>query len=195
MDRRRLDGLGDVPVGCRKIVTTQAPIPRVSLQEVHKYVWFLPYTAETVVIETDDDGMGESAQRGFSYDQSVDGYTSLYRLVLTSYGYRCALTGARFAAPTLFLHADLDVEAIQPREQGGPLSVDNYLPMIKSLRIPFRDGLITIENDYRIIAPHPDLLDSDMLASLRGSLLLPEEILFRPGAAFLAYHRRYALGR
>lgn len=146
------------------------------------------------MVGTDDDGLGEEAQRGFAADESLDAYTSLYRLVLVSYGYRCALTGARFAAPISTLHADLEVTAIQPREQGGPLAIANYLPMIVSLVPAFRDGLITIEDDYRIRAPHPELLGPDMLAALRSSLVLPEAP-FRPGAEFLAHHRRFALGR
>ncbi|MGB3339038.1 MAG: hypothetical protein WBA73_17820 [Devosia sp.] len=146
------------------------------------------------MVGTDNDGLGEEAQRGFAADESLDAYTSLYRLVLVSYGYRCALTGARFAAPASALHPDLDVTAIQPREQGGPLAIANYLPMIVSLVPVFRDGLITIEDDFRILVPHPELLDRDTLAALRSSLALPEPP-FRPGPEFLAHHRRYALGR
>jgi hypothetical protein len=146
------------------------------------------------VVGIEDDGLGEEAQRGFAADESLDAYTSLYRLVLVSYGYRCALTGVRFAAPVSALHADLDVTAIQPREQGGPLAIANYLPMIVSLTKVFRDGLITIEDDFRILVPHPELLDRDMLSALRASLVLPEAP-FRPGPEFLAHHRRYALGR
>ena len=141
-----------------------------------------------------DSGLGEEPQRGFAADDSLEAYTSLQRLVLLSYGYRCALTGARFPAPASALHPDLDVTAIQPRDQGGPLAIANYLPMIASLTPVFRDGLVAIEDDYRILVPHPELLDRDTLAALRSSLLLPEAP-FRPGVEFLAHHRRYALGR
>ena len=148
------------------------------------------------MVDTDDDGLGEEAQRGFAAaDDTLGAYTGLYRLVLLAYGNRCALTGARFAPPVLTLHADLEVEAIQPREEGGPLAIANYLPMLASLAAPFRDGLITIADDYRIVVPHPELLDRDMLAGLRVSLALPDDPLFRPGSQFLAHHRRYALGR
>jgi hypothetical protein len=146
------------------------------------------------VVGGDEEGFEEEGQRGFAADESLDAYTSLYRLVLVSYGYRCALTGARFAPPAGTLHPDLEVEAIQPRAQGGPLSIANYLPMIVSMVPAFRDGLITIEDDFRIVVPQPQLLDRAMLDGLRSSLVLPEEP-FRPGAAFLAHHRRYALGR
>lgn len=147
------------------------------------------------MIGTDEDGLGEEPQRGFAADRSLDAHGSLYRLVLMAYGYRCAFTGARFSPPVTQMHPDLEVEAIQPREQGGPLSIANYLPMIASLRRPFRDGLITIEDDCRILVPHPDLLDRDMLSALRSSLALPDDPLFQPAIAHLAHHRRYALGR
>jgi hypothetical protein len=146
------------------------------------------------VVGDDEEGFKEEAQRGFAADESLDAYTSLYRLVLMSYGYRCALTGARFAPPTGALHPDLEVVAIQPREQGGPLTIANYLPMLVSLRRVFQDGLITVEDDYRIVVPRPEMLDRLILESLRSSLVLPDDP-FRPGAAFLAHHRRYALGR
>ena len=148
------------------------------------------------MVDTDDDGLGEEAQRGFAAaDDTLGAYTGLYRLVLLAYGNRCAFTGARFAPPVLTLHADLEVEAIQPREEGGPLAIGNYLPMITGLARPFRDGLVTIEDDYRIVVPHPDLLDGELLSVLRVGLMLPDEPMFRPGQEFLAHHRRYALGR
>lgn len=147
------------------------------------------------MVASDDDGLGEETQRGFAADEGLDAYTGLYRLVLVSYGYRCALTGARFAAPNATLHADLDVAAIQPREHGGPLVIANYLPMLGSLVPAFRGGLVAIEDDYRLLVPRPELLDRDTLAALRTSIIVPDDPLFRPGAAFLAHHRRYALGR
>lgn len=147
------------------------------------------------MVVDEEEGFGEEVQRGFAAAEELEAYTSLYRLVLISYGYRCALTGARFAAPTSALHPDLDVTAIQPRDQGGPLTIANYLPMIVSLTSAFREGLITIEDNYRILVPHPELLDRDTLAALRTSLLVPDDALLRPGTEFLAHHRRYALGR
>lgn len=148
------------------------------------------------MIDTEDDGLGEEAQRGFASDNHpINAHTDLQAVVLLAYRYRCALTGAQFERPVMHLHADLDVVAIQPREQGGPLAIANYLPMLHSLVQPFRDGLIVIEDDYRIVVPHGDLLDRDLISALRGSLALPDDGLFRPAPAYLAHHRRYALGR
>lgn len=145
---------------------------------------------------SDEDGLGEEPQRGFANASgSVGAYTDMQAVVLMGYRYRCVLTGAQFDKPVLHLHPDLDVVAIQPREQGGPLALANFLPMLSSLSGPFNHGLITIEDDYRIHVPQPDLLERKLRDVLRASLALPEDALFRPGRDFLAYHRRYALGR
>lgn len=144
---------------------------------------------------SDDKDFGEGPQHGFAVDQGLDAYRALYRLVLASYDYRCALTGANFAPPLRELHGDLEVVAIQRREQGGPLTIGNYLPMIGPLVGPFRDGLIAIEDDYRITVPQPALLRAGLQSALRAELVVPDDKLFRPEAAFLAHHRRYALGR
>ena len=149
------------------------------------------------MIEADEaeKGLGEEPQRGFAADHSLDAYTSLFGLVLLSYGYRCALTGAQFGPPKLHLHPDLDVVAIQPFQQGGPLSISNCLPLLSSLNRPFIGGLITIEDNYRILVPHPDLLGADVLAALRVTLAMPADEMLWPARDMLAYHRHYALGR
>ncbi|WEK04773.1 MAG: hypothetical protein P0Y65_00520 [Candidatus Devosia phytovorans] len=144
----------------------------------------------------DDDGLGEEAQRGFANaTDSVGAYTDMQAIVLMGYRYRCVLTGAQFGKQVLHLHPDLDVVAIQPLDQGGQLTIGNFLPMLSSLSGPFGDGLITIDDDYRIVVPHPDLLGRQLVDVLRHGLDLPGEELFKPGTGFLAYHRRYALGR
>ena len=145
--------------------------------------------------DKDDDGFGEEAQRGFAADHSVDAYTQFYGVVLIAYRHRCALTGGRFDPPPGILHGELDVVTIQPREAGGPLAIANYLPMIASMTPLFRHGLITIEDDYRIVVPRPDALGPELISALRSTLLVPDEPALRPGANHLAYHRRYALGR
>ena len=144
---------------------------------------------------SDDDGFEEAPQRGFAAGEPLEAYESLQRLVLTSYGHRCALTGERFEPVTRLLHPRLDVVAIRPRDHGGPLSIANYLPMVGELVDAFERGTILIEDDYRIIVPNADLLAPDTLARLRSALHVPAEHLFKPGATYLAYHRRFVLGR
>lgn len=140
-------------------------------------------------------GLGEEPQRGFAASDNLEAYTAIQALTLLSYGYRCSLTGAQFGPPKLHLHPDLDVVAIKALEQGGPLSISNFLPVLSSLKRPFMEGLITIDDSYRIVVPHPELLVRDTLTALRVSLLVPDDALLRPAAEFLAHHRRFALGR
>lgn len=142
-----------------------------------------------------DNGFEDLPQRGFAAGEPLEAYESLQRLVLTSYGYRCALTGERFEPAIGLLHPRLDVVAIRPRDHGGPLSIANYLPMVAELVEAFERGTILIEDDYRIIVPNAGLLDAGSLLRLRSALHVPAEHLFQPGAAYLAYHRRFVLGR
>ena len=75
------------------------------------------------------DGFGDSPQGGFAAGASLDVYEAIYRLVMTAYGYRCALTGEQFTPDIGLVHPHLEVVAIRPREAGGPLAIDNYLAL------------------------------------------------------------------
>lgn len=143
----------------------------------------------------DDNGLGEERQTGFSA-ASLEAYEAIYRLVLSAYGYRCALTGEQFLPDTGLLHPHLLVEAIRPREAGGPLQINNYLALEEHAAQAFRRGQILIEDDYRIAVPHPDRLNRAVLLRLNGSgrLLVPAEALFQPSPAHLAFHRLSVLG-
>lgn len=142
----------------------------------------------------DDDGFEEIPQRGFAASTPLETYEALYSLVLTTYGYRCALTGERFEASYGLLHARLEVVAIRPREHGGPLEISNYLPIVHDLVQAFERGSILVEDDYRIIVPNADLLPPETVARLRTALHVPADELFQPSPAQLAYHRRFVLG-
>lgn len=144
---------------------------------------------------SDEDGFEDLPQRGFAAGEPLEAYEGLQRLVLSSYSHRCALTGERFESVPGLLHPRLDVVAIRPREHGGPLSIANYLPMVSELVEAFASGTVLIEDDYRIVVPNTDLLSPDSLTRLRSALHVPVEPQFRPGAAYLAYHRRFVLGR
>ncbi|KFC62122.1 hypothetical protein FF80_03827 [Devosia sp. LC5] len=143
----------------------------------------------------DNNGFGDFPQRGFAAGAPMEVYEGLYRLVLTVYGHRCALSGTRFEPAPGLLHPDLDIVALQPREHGGPLAISNYLPVVNALSTDFVTGSILIEDDYRIIVPNTDLLSPENLALLRNSLHLPAEKIFRPAQTHLAYHRRFSRGR
>lgn len=145
-----------------------------------------------------DSGFGEFGA-GFEAAAGLDAHEAVYRLVLTAYGYRCALTGTVFPqdpTPGLgLLHPDLDVVAIRPREAGGPLQIDNFLALEKAAARAFRAGQILIDDDYWVI-PDLNVLNPDVAARLHpgGRLLVPAEPLFQPSRAHLAFHRRSVLG-
>ncbi|HLV83509.1 MAG TPA: hypothetical protein VKY62_07005 [Devosia sp.] len=145
---------------------------------------------------TDDNGLGEERQTGFAAAAPLEAYEAIYRLVLSAYSYRCALTGEQFLPDIGLLHPHLTVEAIRPRDVGGPLQINNYIALEEHAARAFRRGQILIEDDYRIVVPSPDALDYAVLVRLNasGRLLVPAEGLFQPSAAHLAFRRLSVLG-
>ena len=138
----------------------------------------------------------EEAPTGFESGAPLDTYEALYRLVLTAYGYCCAITGTQYEPAVGTLHPVLEVVAIQPREAGGRLQINNYLPLETAAARAFRAGQVLIDDDYRIIADM-SVMDAALAARLRPDsyLLLPAEPLFWPSHAMLAYHRQHLLDR
>ncbi|MGK2227178.1 hypothetical protein [uncultured Devosia sp.] len=144
----------------------------------------------------DENGLGEERQSGFAAAAPLEAYEAIYRLVLSAYRYRCALTGEQFLADVGLLHPHLAVEAIRPRGTGGPLQINNYIALEEHAARAFRRGQILIEDDYGITVPNPDALDPAVLVRLNADrrLLVPVEGLFQPSPAHLAFHRQHVLG-
>lgn len=143
-----------------------------------------------------ENAFGEFAQPGFAAAPSLDTYESVYRLVLTAYSYRYALTGEQFQRDVGLIHPHLEVIAIRPRDAGGPLQINNYLALEEHAARAFRAGLFLIEDDYGVVLPNPDALPRALAVRLHvsGRLVVPAEALFQPSPAHLAYHRRAVLG-
>jgi predicted restriction endonuclease len=139
-------------------------------------------------------GFEEAAQGRFDEADDSDAYRDLARVVLVVYGYRCCLTGERFAPVPGPIHPELDFVAFRKREHGGPLSINNFAPMVPLAARAFRAGQILIASDYTVIADH-GVLDRSLAARLRpdGRLVLPEEPQFWPAREHLEYHRRSIL--
>ena len=93
------------------------------------------------------------------------------------------------------VHPHLEVVAIRPRDAGGPLAIDNYLALEEHAARAFRAGHFIIEDDYRVIMPDAGALAPAIRPHASGHLLVPDEPLFRPNPAHLAFHRRMVLGR
>ena len=142
-----------------------------------------------------EQGLGEELQSGFAA-HSLDEYEAIYRLVLSAYGYRCALTGERFMPDTGLLHPHLTVEAIRPREAGGPLDISNFMALEEHAAKAFRRGQVLIGDDYAIVIPRPEAIDRAVLVRINADrrLLVPAEAMFQPAPEHLAFHRRHAGG-
>ena len=143
---------------------------------------------------SNDGGFGDSPQTGFAATAPLEVYEAVYRLVMSAYGYRCALTGEQFAADFGLVHPHLDVVAIRPRAAGGPLSIDNYLALEEHAARAFEAGHFLVEDDYRVVVPRHGVLDRAIRPHAGGRLLVPTEPLFQPNPAHLAFHRRMILG-
>lgn len=143
---------------------------------------------------SDNDGFGDGPQRGFSAAGVPDVYEAVYRLVMSAYGYRCAFTGEQFARDLGVLHPHLEVVAIRPRQAGGPLAISNYLALEEHAARAFTAGRFLVGDDYRVNLPDPSALDPAIRPHPGGYLLVPEDPLFRPDPAHLAFHRRMILG-
>ena len=141
-----------------------------------------------------DGGFGDGPQTGFAATEPLEVYEAVYRLVMSAYGYRCALTGEQFAADFGLVHPHLEVVAIRPREADGPLSIDNYLALEEHAARAFRAGHFIVEDDYRVVVLGNAALDRAIRPHASGRLLVPAEPLFRPNPAHLAFHRRMILG-
>lgn len=137
----------------------------------------------------DEEGFDEFGG-DFKTEVGLDIYQAVFRLVLSAYGYRCALTGEQFAPDPSLIHPHLEVIAIRPREAGGPLQVNNFLALEEHAARAFVAGQILIGNDYQVI-PDFTVLDRAVATRLHpgGKLLIPAERLFWPDPQYLNYHR------
>lgn len=140
------------------------------------------------------DGFGDNPQGGFAAGASLDVYEAVYRLVMTAYSYRCALTGEQFTPDIGLVHPHLEVVAIRPRDAGGPLAIDNYLALEEHAARAFRFGHFVVEDDFRVVIRNPGAFHHALRPHPGGRLLVPTEPLFRPSPAHLAFHREMTPG-
>lgn len=149
-----------------------------------------------MAISDKENAFGEFVQQGFAASPPLDVYESVYRVVLTAYSYRCALTGEQFQRDVGLIHPHLEVIAIRPRDAGGPLQINNYLALEEHAARAFVAGHILVEDDYRVVVRNPDALPRALALRLHssGRLVVPAEALFQPNPAHLAFHRRSVLG-
>lgn len=119
----------------------------------------------------------------------------LYEAVLHYYSFTCAMTGQVFAAVD-GIHPNLQVSAIRPLAEGGPLDVSNFIALCAEADRAFQLGHISIGPDYSLLA---DLgrIDADLLGALdpQGRLLLPLDARAWPSQETIAYHRSHVFAQ
>jgi predicted restriction endonuclease len=118
-------------------------------------------------------------------------HTAIRDQVLRVWRHKCAFTGA-LETDT----AHLSIVAIRPRDQGGPLHVGNYLPMIAGLERAWRSGHFSVGEDHRILGDLYRLApeDQDSMVAL-FKMLLPDDPKDYPDPKLLAWHRLNVFGR
>lgn len=138
----------------------------------------------TKPIETDE------AASGFASTPAKAIHTAIRDQVLRAWRHRCAFTGAEISS------SRLRIVAIRPQDQGGPLHVGNYLPMVASLERSWRSGHFSVGEDHRILGDlyrlAPEEQDS-MVALFK--MLLPDDPSEYPDPKLLAWHQLNVFGR
>jgi predicted restriction endonuclease len=142
-------------------------------------------------MSNDSAGFGDGASF-FAPAPTLETYQLIYHRVLAAYEFRCALTRLRFDR-TAGVHSELQLVAIWPLADGGPLHVGNFLPMIVEGERAFRNGAVIIADDYSIVTDRT-VLDASLAASIGERLTLPVDAFYYPDRAMLAHHRKSVFG-
>lgn len=113
------------------------------------------------------------------------------RVVLTAYDKRCAVTGLRLINGGG--RAEVDAAHIRPVESSGPDIVSNGLALSGTAHWMFDRGLISLEDDFRIIVSrHVNDPDSARgLINSSGRAIIPPRPSDRPSPYFLKWHREH----
>jgi putative restriction endonuclease len=108
--------------------------------------------------------------------------------VRAAYSNRCAITGLRLINGGG--RPEVQAAHIQPVASKGPDSVRNGLALSGTVHWMFDRGLISVEDDYKILIAKnhvPD--DAVRLLNQNGMINLPDDPTLHPNAYFLKFHR------
>lgn len=143
-------------------------------------------------VELGTPGMGDVGT-AYSPLRPVDDFPNVRTEVLRRWEYRCAVTETQFATSDA---SALRVVPIRPRERGGQLVAENYLPMVELAERAWRSGAISVSDALEFVAVM-DRLDADLLEAMpqNGKLVLPPAPEHAPSRESLAWHRANIFGR
>ncbi len=112
------------------------------------------------------------------------------RQVKDAYGNACAVTGFRIINGGG--RAEVQAAHIRPVAHDGPDSIRNGVALSGTIHWMFDRGLISVDEDYRILVATDRLPDTvARLLPNDGRLALPTRPSQQPHISFLRYHRRH----
>jgi putative restriction endonuclease len=132
----------------------------------------------------------------FEYDRPIVELTisrpfrdqSFKRVVRTAYDNKCAFTGLRLINGGG--RPEVQAAHIMPVACKGPDSVRNGLALSGTVHWMFDRGLISVDEDYRIVAAENGVPEQVRnLFSRTGKLIIPDEPSLRPHPHYLRFHR------
>jgi putative restriction endonuclease len=109
------------------------------------------------------------------------------RHVRLAYDNRCAMSGLKLINGGG--RPEVQAAHIQPVASSGPDSIRNGLALSGTLHWMFDRGLLSIDDDYRVLRATAVPEEATRLLLPEGRLLLPSDTLLRPHPSFLKFHR------
>lgn len=115
--------------------------------------------------------------------------TAFRRHVRQAYQNTCAVTGLRLINGGG--RPEVQAAHIRSVEADGPDTVRNGIALTGTAHWLFDRGLLSFGDDYSILlSPHGVPDDLDRLIRPQRTLILPEQLAWRPHATYLAWHRQ-----
>ncbi|NJM31170.1 MAG: restriction endonuclease [Rhizobiales bacterium] len=110
------------------------------------------------------------------------------RQIQAAYDKKCALTGFRIINGGG--RPEAQAAHIRPVQQDGPDSVRNGLSLSSTLHWMFDRGLISVDDDFRILKAKGAMpSEVEKLFNPTGYLIVPDDVRNHPHAQFLRFHR------
>lgn len=110
------------------------------------------------------------------------------RQIRAAYNNTCAITG--FSLRNGKGRPEVEAAHIRPVEASGPDSVRNGLALTGTVHWLFDRGLISLDDDYRLLISSPNIPESLNTWLVAGRQIhLPQEAGLRPHPAFIHWHR------
>jgi putative restriction endonuclease len=110
------------------------------------------------------------------------------KAVRAAYDNSCAITGLRIINGGG--RPEVQAAHIRPVAQSGPDSVRNGMALSGTLHWMFDRGLISVDDDYRILLARQRVPDTlSRMFNTDGKLCPPSRVEFRPHRQFLRFHR------